>query len=265
MEMTEPLVSASDGNLVSQLDWIIVKDGPGTWAKNAYWDEYLIRVTNQSADAITVTGVTVVDGLATTVDSAADRKTLVKASKQARRRFKKQDLDVRPGAGSGVLIAAGTASFVVGSSIAYATAMQGLLATSLGGTAASTSGAAMVGATALVFAAPVMVVGGIVKASNNSRVDKEIKNRQVELPIELAAGEVKGFNVFFPVSPSPMAINVTYENSNGVQTLTIPTAEELQGLHIKSHASPAEVEAQLAEERLTDAETQLVEAEGGGK
>ena len=30
------------------LDWIIVRDGPGTWAKNVDWDEYLIRVHTKS-------------------------------------------------------------------------------------------------------------------------------------------------------------------------------------------------------------------------
>jgi len=45
---TQPLVTASDQTLSVALDWVIVRDGPGTWAKNSDWDEYLLRVRNQS-------------------------------------------------------------------------------------------------------------------------------------------------------------------------------------------------------------------------
>ena len=40
--LEEALVTAAgDTGVTASLDWIIVRGGPGTWAKNADWDEYL--------------------------------------------------------------------------------------------------------------------------------------------------------------------------------------------------------------------------------
>ena len=46
--VTQSLATASDQRLYATLDWVIVRDGPGTWAKNVDWDEYLIRIQNLS-------------------------------------------------------------------------------------------------------------------------------------------------------------------------------------------------------------------------
>ena len=61
--VTQSLATASDQRLAATLDWVIVRNGPGTWAKNVDWDEYLIRVQNLSDDSIRVTNITVLDSL----------------------------------------------------------------------------------------------------------------------------------------------------------------------------------------------------------
>ena len=48
IQTTKPLAAASDRQVSATLDWVVVRDGPGTWAKNADWDEYLLTVNNQS-------------------------------------------------------------------------------------------------------------------------------------------------------------------------------------------------------------------------
>ena len=60
-EITKPLATASDQNISATLIWVIVRDGPGTWAKNADWDEYLIYVDNESRETIQFIDITVVD------------------------------------------------------------------------------------------------------------------------------------------------------------------------------------------------------------
>ena len=35
MQTTQPLAEVSDQQVTATLDWVIVRDGPGTWAKNA--------------------------------------------------------------------------------------------------------------------------------------------------------------------------------------------------------------------------------------
>ena len=48
IERTQLLATVSDKRVTATLDWVIVRDGPGTWARNANWEEYLLRVRNQS-------------------------------------------------------------------------------------------------------------------------------------------------------------------------------------------------------------------------
>ncbi len=71
------------------LDWVIVRDGPGTWAKNSDWDEYLLRVSNLSDQPIRVTRLTVVDSLSTRIESQSTRKALVSGSKETAQRYEK--------------------------------------------------------------------------------------------------------------------------------------------------------------------------------
>ncbi len=77
--IVQPLTTVSDQRLEAHLDWVIVRDGPGTWAKNADWDEYLLRVRNLSDEPIRITAVAILDSLDTRHESSANRKKLVKA------------------------------------------------------------------------------------------------------------------------------------------------------------------------------------------
>ena len=61
--VTQSLATASDQRLTATLDWVIVRDGPGTWGKNVDWDEYLIRVQNLSDESLELTIISVVDSL----------------------------------------------------------------------------------------------------------------------------------------------------------------------------------------------------------
>ena len=55
--MRDALAASGDARIAASLDWVIVRDGPGTWAKNADWDEYLVTLRNDSAEPVTVTAV----------------------------------------------------------------------------------------------------------------------------------------------------------------------------------------------------------------
>lgn len=82
LAVQEALATGSDARVAVNLGWIIVRDGPGTWAKNADWDEYLVTLRNHSDGPVAVTAVTVVDSSETRHGSIASRKKLVKASRQ---------------------------------------------------------------------------------------------------------------------------------------------------------------------------------------
>jgi hypothetical protein len=218
LAVTESLATGADERLAVFLDWVVVRDGPGTWAKNADWDEYLIRVQNLSGDLIRVTNITVLDSLGTRIEPGHDRKQLVNGSKDTERRYKGDGIKVQAGAGVGTLV---TASAVAGAAT-VAIVASGPLALGGGAAAAATGGLILV---------PVFAVGGVMRSLNNSRVNSQIELRQTLLPAVLEEDE-KSLDIFFPLTPSPRQIELTYVNSQGEHTLIIDTQEALEGLNL---------------------------------
>ncbi len=84
----------------------------------------------------------------------------------------------------------------------------------------------------MVLLVPALAVGGIVRGVNNSKVNKQIESRQTLLPITLQKDEKKTLNIFFPLSPSPRQIQLTYVDAQGEHTLIIDTQAALEGLHL---------------------------------
>ncbi len=105
--LTEPLVAGSDRRAAVSLDWVIVRGGPGTWAKNADWDEYLLRVENTSDEPITFTSIVVYDSTSFMQEVQGNRKTLVKASRKTAKRYKGQDIKIKAGVGGATMVAVG--------------------------------------------------------------------------------------------------------------------------------------------------------------
>lgn len=218
----QPLSIATDQHLGVALEWVIVRDGPGTWVKNARWDEYLMSIQNRSDQPITITQLFVVDSLGTRIEPNAVRNELVKLSKASSRRYKKAGIKVKAGAGRNAMR---TAKLVAGGAAVGAVAA---------GTGWAAAGAVVGGGLIL---APVLAVGGVMRGVNNSKVSKEIELRHTEFPLDLPAnGEVR-LDVFFPLAPSPQSLELKYEDATGEYSLVIETGGSLDGLHI---VSPAE-------------------------
>jgi hypothetical protein len=231
VETTQPLAATSNEGVTATLDWVIVRDGPGTWARNADWDEYQLRVSNQSDQPITITEVFVVDSLNTRIESQSRRKSLVKGSKKTARRYKKSGIKVKAGSGAGTMLVAGAAVTVVGVGAASAAATGAILS---GSTTAGSAGAVAGG---LLLLGPALAVGGIVRGVNNGAVNNRIEERQIVLPLEVSISEELSLNVFFPIAPSPGAIELSFTDATGEHSLVIDTSATLDGLHI---ATPKE-------------------------
>ncbi len=214
----QSLADTADGQLSVTLDWVIVRDGPGTWAKNADWDEYLIRVKNQGDETLKITSVVVTDSLGTTVVPGGSRKQLVKGTKAAGRRYKGAGLTAKAGAGTGTLIVAGAVTGAAAVGVGYAALYSG----------GAMAGAAVGG----LMLAPVLAVGGVFRGINNSKVGNEIESRQAQLPLLLQGDEEKGLNFFFPMSPSPRQVEITYTDGSGDHIIVVDTRDALEGLHL---------------------------------
>ena len=224
LELEQPMAVDSDQRVTVMLDWVIVRDGPGTWAKNADWDEYLLRVRNSSDQPVEITSVKVFDSSLTAHDTIGNRKKLVKATKKTARRYEDEGVEVRAGFGGATLVAVGGV-----------TASMGMSA----GAAAMYSSGAALGAAGALLVAPVLVTGGIVRGVNNSKVNREIETRQAGLPRVVHADETAAMNLFFPIAPSPASIEINYSDSNGQYVLLIDTASVLDGLHLPEDGGDA--------------------------
>lgn len=214
---TQALASNSDNTLSATVDWVIFRDGPGTWAKNADWDEYLVSVQNLGSEPLQITSVSLVDSLGTRIEPRLTRKELVKGAKETKRRYKDEGLEVKAGVSGKVL---------VGTGVVAAAGSSGL------GAAAMAGGGAAAGAAAVVVLVPALTVGGVVRGINNSKVNDEIESRQTLLPVGLERGEQKNLVLFFPLSPSPRRIEIGYLLGGSEYRLDVETEDALDGLHL---------------------------------
>ena len=214
---TQALASSSDDTLSATLDWVIFRDGPGTWAKNADWDEYLVSIQNVGDDSLQITSVSLVDSLGTGIEPRRTRKELVKGAKETKRRYKDEGLKVKAGVSGKVL---------VGTGVVAAAGTSGL------GAAAMAGGGAAAGAAAVVVLVPALTVGGVVRGINNNKVNDEIESRQTLLPVSLERCEKKNLVLFFPLSPSPRRIEIGYLLRGSEYRLGVETAVALDGLHL---------------------------------
>lgn len=222
LELVEPLAAAMDANLAVALDWVIVRGAPGSWASNADWDEYLIRVQNLSARTVRVTGVTITDALGQPVTGAITREQLVELSKQTVERFDQQGLTVRAGYGANVFVGTGVAVFAASGTV-------GMAALAGSATAAAATGAAVAG---MFVVGPALVLGGAMRGLNNREVAREIEARQTLLPAVLPAGDGGNLDLFFPLAPSPVAVTFTYVMDGAAFELRVDTTKALNGLHV---------------------------------
>jgi len=225
METGAPLAAASSDSIVATLDGLIVRGSPGSWAANARWDEYLLTVSNHSANTVQLTGLVLVDSLETRIASQVDRRQLVRQSKKAAKRYGETGLQVHTGYGTGTILAAGTAVTALGIGAAGAAAAGS-------GLGAVTAGVAGTVAGGLLVLGPILVTGGIMQGVNSSAVSRQIEQRQTAFPRDLVAGGELGLDVFFPISPSPIRLELGYVDANGESTLVLDTRQALQGLHI---------------------------------
>ena len=111
-----PLAVARDQTTTATLDWVIVRNGPGTWSKNADWDQYLLRIENQSNAALVLDETFLEDSTGTKVYPELGRQALRTGSKQVAKRYKDAEVRVKAGTGTAVMAATVNSCHVSGAS-----------------------------------------------------------------------------------------------------------------------------------------------------
>lgn len=218
LEQEGNIASAADERVAASIDAVIVRDGPGSWSRNADWDEYLMHVRATSGWSVEVTGVVVIDSLGKTHKPSPYRTQLARESKKTADRYDDEDLKVTAGSG-GALFAGGMA--VGGTSAAVGLATLGSSGAAAG---AATAGALVV--------APALLVAGVVVGIQGRQVELEINRRATEFPVTVAAGAEEALDVFIPLAPAPQRVEIKYIDPAGEHVLTIDTVTALAGLHL---------------------------------
>jgi len=217
LEAKSAIASASDVRLSARIDAVIVRDGPGSWSKNADWDEYLLHVRATSGWSLDITRVVVVDSLGKRHQPRAYMRELADESKEIAKRYEDEDLKVTANAGAALFW---TGYFVGGASAAAGLATLG--------TAGAAAGAAAGG----LLVAPVLMTAGVVVAVQEYQVQREIDRRNTVLPLTLAAQQDLPVTLYFPIAPSPQRVEIIYTDPAGEHVLAIDTRDALAGLHL---------------------------------
>lgn len=196
------------------LDTIIIYQGPGSWKKAAFWDEFVVTIANESAGPITLTAASLVDYAGASVPAGADPWQLEKASQVQRDRYSR----------AGVNFALNTLGYVA---FTYGAVGTGVL---VGAAAGGWSGVA-VGATVGLIAVPVTAI--VIHANNQKHkheIEDEFSRRRLALPRVLPPGQNLTGSLFFPMTVGPQSLRLewTRGEEHGVTSLLLPM---LAGMH----------------------------------
>lgn len=209
---------------------VIVKKGPGSWKREAWWDEYVLTFSNRGGEPLELLSATLTD-FQDQASAPGDQPW--KLEKESQTWYERLH---RSQAGPLLALGAGT---VVAAEVAMASAFS----TFLSGGAASGAGAA---AAATVVVLPVYAVGLVaVNQHNKHAIADEFQRRRLVLPATLAPGAERSGSLFFRISPGPHGLDVAYRQGAETGTLHFDLAP-LADLHLArqraAHAPAAAAE-----------------------
>jgi hypothetical protein len=192
--------------------------GPGSWKREALWDEYVVTLENHSERSLTVYSAMLTGSDGTSYSAGSDPWALEKQSKKLEQQYKDH--------GEAFLRAAGPGALIVG--VGAATTVS-----------AAAAGSALIIAPAAVAAAAVTVValpvyyGSVlgINHHNKKAVMTQFKRRQLAMPLTLAPGETRTGSLFYPMVRSPGSLSVDWSSEPGTATAVLPL-EFLHALHV---------------------------------
>ena len=200
----------------TRLETVIVYQGPGSWKKSAYWDEFTVTFTNPSAETATLIAATLVDYAGTSAPAGDDPWQLEKASQSQQDRYRR----------AGVSFVLHTLGYTAAT---YGAVGAGFMA---GAAVTSTWGGAIAGATVGLVAVPVAAVVILVNNQNHKhQIEKVFARRRLTLPLNLGPGASVTGSFFFPMTVSPQALRLEWSRGGGFVTVALPLSM-LAGMHL---------------------------------
>ncbi|HUJ42828.1 MAG TPA: hypothetical protein VLW52_04380 [Opitutaceae bacterium] len=198
------------------LNTVIICQGPGSWKRQAFWDEYVITVHNQGAQPLTIASATLTDFAGVSQAPGIDPWALEKQSKTLEQKYRDAGVAFVRTAGPGVVI--------LGAGVA-GVGTVGIFSASASGIAAGTLVALPVYYAAVWF----------INSENKAAVAAEFNRRRLSVPLTLAPGETRTGSLFFPMIPNPRSLSLRGSSGPADAAVVIPL-ETLNGLHVKTPA-----------------------------
>jgi hypothetical protein len=202
--------------LVPTLASLISYGGPGSWKREALWDEYVVTLENRGDQSLSIDSAALADSAGTQYAAGTDPWALEKQSKTLEKQYKDH--------GEAFLRTAGPGVLVVGAGAAAASATAGGAAF----VSPALAGAAV--ATVVVLPVYYLTVVGI-NHHNKKAVMTEFKRRRLLLPLIMAPGETRTGSLFIPMVRSPGSLTLKWSNEGGSAVAELPL-EFLHALHV---------------------------------
>jgi hypothetical protein len=201
--------------LDTSLYTVISDGGPGSWKREAFWDEYVVTMHNDGEGALTIAVATVTDYAGAVRAAGTDPWALERESKTLEKRYREAGISFARIAAPRVLVSA---------------AEPGVMA-SAGIGASGAAAAATVTAVALpVYGAAVFGIN----MHNKAAIKKEFNRRRIPLPLTLDPGETRTGSFFFPMVPNPQSLTLRWSGSVGEGDTSLEL-HFLEGLHVKGN------------------------------
>jgi hypothetical protein len=195
---------------------LISYGGPGSWKREALWDEYVVTLENQGERPLTIDSATLTDSAGTPYAAGSDPWALEKQSKKLEKQYRDRGEAFIRAAGPGVLIVgvgAATVSAAAGSAVYVSAGMVGA-------------------AVATIVVLPVYYASVLgINHHNKKAVMTGFKRRRLPLPLTLAPGETRTGSLFYPMVRSPGSLTLYWSNESGSATAALPL-EFLHALHV---------------------------------
>jgi hypothetical protein len=193
------------------LQAVIVFRGPGSWKRDAYWDEYVLKIMNRGSAPLNVDSAILTDFQNQSVVPGQEPWELERQS----RSYEKRLLST-----SGYALAVGS----------------GAVASTMGGLLGGAWVASMAGASAGSIAALPVFVGATIyrNVSGKHHINDQFNSRRLALPLTLAPGQATQGSLFFRISPGPQRLALHSTGAGEESRDDFIDLAPLAGLHRKT-------------------------------
>lgn len=208
--------TASDRSAHATVISVVIFKGPGSWKREARWDEYIVMIANRGDAPLVIESTKLMDPLGVAQFPGTDPWKLEKLTYSNWDKYGKKGVALLAGAGGLALY--GYSTVAVALPIGW------------GGTASA-------GAVAALNVIPVVVAVDLVAVaminrSNKAKVRAEFDRRRLNLPLTIPPGETVTGSFFYPMTPSPASLSVAGKAA-GEPVELVFELKPLASLHVK--------------------------------